>query len=71
MTYFSMQNVLMEQLPRLKKAMLIEKVSIAVDEPFKAEWIQAKERGIDVAEWARRILKREIPNLKAEHDQIA
>lgn len=56
----------MDELPRLKKAVLIEKVSIAVDESFKYEWVEAKERGIDVAEWARRILKREIPKLKSD-----
>jgi hypothetical protein len=57
-----MQN----DIPRIKKAVLTQKLNIAVDESTKSDYDTLKSRhGIDVAECVRSAVRREIKRLKA------
>lgn len=63
-----MQN----DIPRIKKAVLTQKLNIAVDEPTKTDYDMLKSRhGIDVAECVRRAVRTEIERLKASVTQSA
>lgn len=55
----------MEKLPMLKKRTLTERLVIAVDKETRDELnLLKEERGVDVNEWARQVIRREIRNLK-------
>ena len=49
----------------LKKRTLTERLVIAVDKETRDELnLLKEERGVDVNEWARQVIRREIRNLK-------
>jgi hypothetical protein len=52
-------------IPRLEKAALTNRITIAIDETIKRDLMQLKyQYGIDTAEWIRSLIRREIFHVK-------
>lgn len=53
-----------DQIPKSKKAVLTQRVNIAIDEGMKKDLLELKGQGVDVNEWLRRLIRKELPKVK-------
>lgn len=53
-------------IPLLKGKRLVERITLAIEKDLYEELMQAKEKGVDHAEWIRMLIRAELPKLKKQ-----
>lgn len=56
-----------ESIPMLRGRVLDEKITVPLERAVKAELVELKlQKGVDVLEWIRGLIRRELPRLKED-----